>query len=728
MTFKNDLCMQKIVAQSQTHKTATTMTRDLSAIAFAAAFTLGLVLGNAGHLAKLGVVLKAEYEHRPCFSNVSADDGVARFVADNITDGVVNTTLQGDEDVNNVTLSQKSDTSKGYPTFLRETNVTQAQVISADEASHQNNATTSVNDTHGASQNDSSTNSNDDDICSLVAERTGGLPFSVSHLWTGHFDDILKASQHPNDPNYLHRDWMRSLLASVTPSMLQKGLRTRPSSPALKRVLKLVQQRMMDPQSTSPLKIAVVGGSVTQGGGCNTPPVTVEGYKATSKDAAECAWPKRLELLLNNLAGTQLVEVHNLAVGGTNLELATPLIKYWLYPDSLLPDGPDVIISSYSTNEQHTYPFRIDTTNTTTFSNVKRKRVNEFISAVHNSRPCDDPHFVMFLDDYLGNQQDRIVGEMTYNKIVSELAKWFGDVMHVSYADVVRRVVYADTDETIFTPAWPIVEQGEYAGQHKVEPHFGMAGHVTIAWTIMFSLGQAIAGYCENEHFVAEMTRMKRQTMIAVQVNDMIDTVPPPRLTTDLMLSNVTQVWQGAARQRQQIRKFTCRERTYGKAPCRFAFIAGPAGTVRNPGQLSRYLKQYGAQVKGWVPVVDIAAGGWSKKLGLVATTINATMTLKLQNIEKEIRMLNLQTLKSYGEKWEKSKARFTLKVQNPDKSEWIDTFDIEGTHESKTSESYAFEYDLKSNKAIKGSTVTLSIELIGGSTFKIIGMMLCNR
>jgi hypothetical protein len=93
------------------------MTRDLSAIAFAAAFTLGLVVGNPGHLTKLGVVLKAEYEHRPCFSNVSADDGAARFVANtnNITDGVVNTTLQGDEHVNNVTLSQKSDTSKGQP-------------------------------------------------------------------------------------------------------------------------------------------------------------------------------------------------------------------------------------------------------------------------------------------------------------------------------------------------------------------------------------------------------------------------------------------------------------------------------------------------------------------------------------------------------------------------------------------------------------------------------------
>lgn len=43
-------------------------------------------------------------------------------------------------------------------------------------------------------------------------------------------------------------------------------------------------------------------------------------------------------------------------------------------------------------------------------------------------------------------------------------------------------------------------------------------------------------------------------------------------------------------------------------------------------------------------------------------------------------------------------------------------------------SESYAFEYDLGENKAEKGSTVTLSVSLIGGTTFKIIGMMLCNR
>jgi len=207
---------------------------------------------------------------------------------------------------------------------------------------------------------------------------------------------------------------------------------------------------------------------------------------------------------------------------------------------------------------------------------------------------------------------------------------------------------------------------------------------VTIAWTLVFAFAQAIAGYCENEYFVEEMGRMNRDSMISDRVTELINTVPPPRLTTDLMLSNVTQAWRRSVID-QRLRKSTCSDDTYGKAPCSFAFIAGPAGTVRNGGQLNGYLKRFGAQTDGWKPVVDLAAGGWSKKLGLVAVKDNAFFALKLANIEKEIRILNLQTLKSYGEKWEGSKASFTLTVENPGKPLWTDTFEIEGFHDSKT-------------------------------------------
>lgn len=41
---------------------------------------------------------------------------------------------------------------------------------------------------------------------------------------------------------------------------------------------------------------------------------------------------------------------------------------------------------------------------------------------------------------------------------------------------------------------------------------------------------------------------------------------------------------------------------------------------------------------------------------------------------------------------------------------------------------SYPFEFDLgEDNKARQGSNITLSIDLVGGKVFKIIGLMLCS-
>ena len=611
-------------------------------IPFLGMFVLGWILGSSGPLSTLGAA------HRTDVVTVAEP-----YAAEPTLLAKMNTKL-----------SQSANTdSETKPTSFKGTVPGTPNVISDDKH------TTAAIKENG--------------VCSLLSEKLG-VPFSVSYLWITHFLDILGASQHPEDPNFLHKNWMTSLLASLSPEMLQKGVRARPSAEAFQRVLDIVHKRILDPKSFPPLKVAVVGGSVTQGGGCTTPPVVVEGYKATTRDVTGCAWPKRLELMLNKLAGADIVKVYNLAVGGTNLELATPLIKYWLYPEFLLPDGPDVIISSYSTNEQHTWPYRIDTTNSTTFADEKRRRVNNFISAVHNAKPCDKPPFTVFLDDYLGNQQDRILGETTYNKIVTELAEWYGDVMHVSYADVVRRVVYANTNETIFTPPWPIEISGELAGQTKVEPHFGMGGHVTIAWTLVFAIAQVISGFCENEMFVREMERTGRQSMIPKSVLKMMKEVPPPRLMTDLMLSNVTQAWRDMADNVQSM-KATCSDETFGKAPCSFAFIAGPAGTVRNKVQLQHYINNFVVENKGWGPVVDIAAGGWSRKLGLVANSAGAFLTLRVTNITKEVRMLNLQTLKSYGKKWEGSKAQFTLEVENPGKAKWTHAFVIEGFHDSQT-------------------------------------------
>jgi hypothetical protein len=41
---------------------------------------------------------------------------------------------------------------------------------------------------------------------------------------------------------------------------------------------------------------------------------------------------------------------------------------------------------------------------------------------------------------------------------------------------------------------------------------------------------------------------------------------------------------------------------------------------------------------------------------------------------------------------------------------------------------SHLFQHDLKDNMAAIGSNITVTIDLIGGTTYKIIGMMLCEN
>ena len=186
--------------------------------------------------------------------------------------------------------------------------------------------------------------SNIADFCSLGHNT---LTCSPSNWWTTHFLDIVDASQQAQDPNFIYKNWTISLLASLTPKMLLKGIRNHPSANSLERILDIVNKRIINFGSSPPLKIAVLGGSGTQGQGCSEPCMPgVPPFHPTP-----CAWPARLERLINTLTGFQVVQIHNLAVSATNLAFGTNLVNYRLYPEEPLPHGPDVIIASYSTNE-----------------------------------------------------------------------------------------------------------------------------------------------------------------------------------------------------------------------------------------------------------------------------------------------------------------------------------------------------------------------------------------
>jgi hypothetical protein len=541
--------------------------------------------------------------------------------------------------------------------------------------------------------------SHDTDVCSLVRDAP-----SASLWWTNHLDEILNASSHPQDPEGVYQDWTRKILTSLSPEMLQQGVRARPSVHSMERLVQKLQNRIMNPDASTPLQIVVVGGSVTRGQGCNQPR-----FPGSQRcDPMKCAWPSRLEHLINTLAGTKLVQVYNLAVSATTLRFATPLVKYWLYPPELLANGgPDVIMSSYSTNEQS----QQDTTKSVEFANRARTRVEAFIRAAFAS-DCQSP-LVMFVDDYLDNFQDIILGEMQFGKIVTELAEWYGNVMSVSYADVVRRHVYADTSETTFTlPEWP----------KKVEVHFGMGGHVAIAWSVLYAMMDAFMGYCDNRFFAEEMKN--RPGVFSESVLHLVNTVPPPELRPDLTLQDVSHDWQDNAARMLEAKSDCDSNSMVSSSPCSFAFLAGLQGW--NAEELHSFLQPFVVHNKGWESVMEYGQGKTVEKPGLIATEANASITLQLTNIHKAVRMINIQRIKSYGEKWRESKAQFTVLVENQKKTPCTAQFDVDGYHNAQKSISYPFEYDLKDDWAEKGSNITITIDLVSGTTFKILGMMLC--
>ena len=427
-----------------------------------------------------------------------------------------------------------------------------------------------------------------------------------------------------------------------------------------------------------------------------------------------CSWPNRLQHLADQLLGVGVVQVSNMAIGGTGSEIGLSTVKYRLYPKEMMPAGPDIIMFGYSTNEEFINPYhtRLDGAALEKYETEQFDRAQRLVVAAHNTNPCHSP-LVVFVDDYLGNQHNYIRGELAHNHAITKLAQWYDDIMVVSYADVVRQSVYAQTTEKIFSST--------FGSSKKVDAHFGMAGHVTIMWTVAFAVVNALTEFCENKLFMA-IAHTRSKSIFSTKVST-LKTIPPPALTKGLTLTAVSKAWEDLASETSKLCQGGA-DAGYKELPCEFAFIAGPSGTVRNSRSLTSFMHSFTKQSSGWEAVEDYYAGGYARRLGWVATKPKASFSLEWRNTQIEVRTLDLYTLKSYGDKWAGSIARFTLTTEHQNNKE-MQSVEIKGTHDSQSSIAYVHTLKLE-RKALKGSTVALKVDLVGGSTFKIIGMMLC--
>ena len=214
---------------------------------------------------------------------------------------------------------------------------------------------------------------------------------------------------------------------------------------------------------------------------------------------------------------------------------------------------------------------------------------------------------------------------------------------------------------------------------------------------------------------------------------------------------------------------------------CAFAWFSGPMGSnTSRPSHLQSYLLPRVSYNTGWEVRSDMTAG-YGRKTGLVAVGgVGSTVTFAFPNVRAEIRKLNVMTLRSDGDMWRGGKARFVMLVDPGGGTRAGDeadggggeggtvaiatetVFEIEGSHGVATTETiaaaaaavdgtdssppweeedrktavrqrspppitYHFEVDLEENRARVGDDVALTIELVSGPSFKVLGIVLCS-
>jgi hypothetical protein len=545
------------------------------------------------------------------------------------------------------------------------------------------------------------------------------------------------------------------------------------------------------PGAAPPLKIAIFGGSVAEGTKCEwLPNVILKNFTPSSKNGTSssitwpqirgnsCAWPFRLQHILDHFLGPRVVQVHNLAVGGTSSRLALPILKYWLYPrdsdlkpkpgdDSAGGGGPDIILNAYAAND-NLFSWDHDANGTATMDNFYQalQSTEEFCRTALLSKPCHAAPILGFVSEYQGNLNELLLAEDVRADTVRILSDYYG-FFDLSPATVVRQLVLVNTDETLLSPSWYSDSNAARRRQPKNAPperskdsHYGMPGHVYTAWTMAFAALSMVLDHCDDMHDEEDNPNF---AFIELEHASAMNRFPPPLVTRELMTiertanihdhnqattddhsSGIPMKWRQEAMAAQQEEQEYCRTSSTTQSPCPFAFVATPTGTARTKMVLNKYIRRFRVNPErgggeGWDGENNLRYG-WQNKIGLIASKPGGTLHLRLANIQQKIRHVIIQSMKSYGEEWKGSEAQFNITVSNDvnttipqsDDGMTSDTtttsFTIQGFHDMNASIAVPFALDLGNKSAAIGQTVDVKITLIGGKKFKIIAMMLCSR
>jgi len=505
------------------------------------------------------------------------------------------------------------------------------------------------------------------------------------------------------------------------------------------------------------VNILVMGGSVTMGVLCASTPVA-DTIKGPGKTFArrDCAWPARFNYLIHSILGFEphdIFQVDVLTLGGTNSETATTIWDLSLMPKNT--PYPGIVIHGYATNDMHVLSELEAKKKNKTLEEMILQVNQVFIRKVLSPKlsgdgTCRRPlPLLVYYDDYLGNEQRKILETNAFAKATEILSSYYGFNL-ISYADAVRELVYSNTNEYWFSPSeWP---------ERQVHPGMGM--HIASSWLIAFNFLHLATTFCSmnissNNHGDDVFSEIRKSNTVntnyqatngypelrktgikysgePVQVLNSL----PPELNDALTLDNISEIWKQEGEIGNSVTgKLECAKDAYEMMPrsCVYSWVGNLERKFDKASHLDRRLKLVLTSNDGWESMDD------NSKLGFCATKKNAKFEMIVKNVDLPVRALNFMVMKSYGHKWQDSEIvidAFVLKKSDdaydnkrPNNMRTM-SMNIPGYHDKNTSESYTYRMDL----GIDGKDVALhedlmvQIELIGGSTFKILGMAFCDH
>jgi hypothetical protein len=575
-----------------------------------------------------------------------------------------------------------------------------------------------------------------DGMCSLLKLNSS----SPSYIWKQHLQQIFLASRHLQDApdEFIWHDFTAKLLNYMTPQLLQTSIKTLPSRywKQVGQVMNIAYERYQyinsiqnNPKQKEvkveprKLNILVMGGSVTMGVFCNNNPV-----QQTSRfSRRNCAWPTRLGQFLNSLVG-DMVDLRMITLGGTNTESAIRIWDYALFPSDM--PYPDIVFHAYATNDMHVLSENEAKKRGVTLEDMILEVNQHFVRTILKPQKyCKDrpAPLLLYFDDYVGNEQKELLKTHSFARAAHSLASYYGFGL-ISYADAVRHLIYADTNEDWFSPNdWP---------SRQVHPGMGM--HIASTWIVAFNMLNIASTYCTGFDVEREMTHVEgaakleylpkgglpvlRNEKELVGEPHIIPNILLPELNAKTSLTDISTNWQSSMA--SYFDSSICKGEHPIEKPCVFSWVGGLEQKFDKVPHLESRMKNVVTTNDGWVSSAD------EGKLGFEAKKGGAIVEIKIVLDKLNVQTLNFMVMTSYGDKWKDSRVRVDAFVDRYGQGPSLDpkSLDIDGCHDRHTSETYNHKLDLGSNQALPKDILRVRITLIGGSTFKFMGMAFCDH